>query len=133
MKTKKQRNRERREKLEREAAARHREKQEQTYHKKPNKWAVPWNDHIKVTIEPPKPWRPDQPHYPSLNGGVAPAHTSTVRPRYEGEMLDRELKAKEEIERKKTQVAPLYNKGGYMYITEGTNPRDIGRKTSEIS
>lgn len=33
-----------------------------------------------------------------------------------------------EIERKKTQIAPAYNKGGYQYITEGTDPSDLGRK-----
>lgn len=33
-----------------------------------------------------------------------------------------------EIERKKKQIAPAYNKGGYQYITEGTDPSDLGRK-----
>lgn len=33
-----------------------------------------------------------------------------------------------EIERKKKQVAPAYNKGAVMYITEGTDPATLGRK-----
>lgn len=32
------------------------------------------------------------------------------------------------IERKKKQVAPAYNKGATMYITEGTDPASLGRK-----
>jgi hypothetical protein len=33
-----------------------------------------------------------------------------------------------EIERKKTRVAPAYNKGATQYITEGTDPTTLGRK-----
>jgi hypothetical protein len=33
-----------------------------------------------------------------------------------------------EIERKKTRVAPAYNKGATQYITDGTDPRYLGRK-----
>lgn len=33
-----------------------------------------------------------------------------------------------EIERKKKRVAPIWNKGGVMYITEGTDPSTLGRK-----
>jgi hypothetical protein len=33
-----------------------------------------------------------------------------------------------EIERKKTRVAPAYNKGAIQYLTEGTDPTTIGRK-----
>ena len=33
-----------------------------------------------------------------------------------------------EIERKKTRVAPAYNKGATQYITEGTDPTHLGRK-----
>ncbi len=33
-----------------------------------------------------------------------------------------------EIERKKTRVAPAYNKGAVQYLTEGTDPATIGRK-----
>lgn len=36
--------------------------------------------------------------------------------RYEGEMAEREQAARVEIERKKTMVAPICNKGGYQYI-----------------
>jgi hypothetical protein len=33
-----------------------------------------------------------------------------------------------EIERKKTRVAPAYNKGAIQYLTDGTDPATIGRK-----
>jgi hypothetical protein len=33
-----------------------------------------------------------------------------------------------EIERKKTKVAPAYNKGAVQYLTDGTDPATIGRK-----
>lgn len=33
-----------------------------------------------------------------------------------------------EIERKKTRVAPAFNKGAVQYLTEGTDPTTIGRK-----
>lgn len=50
--------------------------------------------------------------------------------RYEGEMAEREAAAQVEIERKKTMVAPICNKSGYMYI--GDVPPEVvktlGRK-----
>ena len=33
-----------------------------------------------------------------------------------------------EIERKKTRVAPAYNKGATQYITDGADPKTLGRK-----
>lgn len=33
-----------------------------------------------------------------------------------------------EIEKKKTRVAPAYNKGAVQYLTEGADPTTIGRK-----
>jgi hypothetical protein len=48
--------------------------------------------------------------------------------RYEGEMAEREAVAQKEIERKKMQVAPMYSKGAYQYITEGTDLKTLGRK-----
>jgi len=43
---------------------------------------------------------------------------------------DREESAEtiREIERKKTRVAPAYNKGATMYITDETDPSSLGRK-----
>lgn len=43
---------------------------------------------------------------------------------------DREESAEtiKEIERKKTRVAPAYNKGATMYITDETDPVSLGRK-----
>lgn len=50
--------------------------------------------------------------------------------RYEGEMAEREALAQKEIERKKTMVAPICNKGGYQYV--GDVPPEVvqtlGRK-----
>lgn len=51
-----------------------------------------------------------------------------TRPTYEGEMLQREIEAQKEIARKKMRVAPAYNKGAYQYITDETDPSDLGRK-----
>lgn len=51
--------------------------------------------------------------------------------RYDGEMADREAAAQIEVERKKTMVAPLYNKAGYEYIggiTDATILKNLGRK-----
>lgn len=33
-----------------------------------------------------------------------------------------------EIERKKTRLVPAYNKGAVQYVTDGTDPRYIGKK-----
>lgn len=44
------------------------------------------------------------------------------------EMLAREAVAQEEIKRKRKRVAPAYNKGGYQYITDDTDPKTLGRK-----
>lgn len=49
-------------------------------------------------------------------------------PRYTDEMLEREQKAQEEIERKKKRLAPHYSKGPYQYITDDTPLEDLGRK-----
>lgn len=50
---------------------------------------------------------------------------------YEGELAEREVKARQELERKKQFVAVAYNKGGYVYL--GENPpeeivKSIGKK-----
>lgn len=50
------------------------------------------------------------------------------RKNYQGEMLERERLAQEEIERKKQRIAPAYSKGAYQYITDETDPRELGRK-----
>jgi hypothetical protein len=51
-----------------------------------------------------------------------------VAPKYEGEMLEREIAAQQEIERKKKRTAPAYSKGAYQYITDETDIKEIGRK-----
>jgi hypothetical protein len=64
-------------------------------------------------------------HIPSL--GVT-THKSVEQPRYEGEMLERELAAQKEIERKKQCVAPAYNKGAYQYVGSEEQAKWIGKK-----
>lgn len=39
-----------------------------------------------------------------------------------------EAAAQKEAERRKGQVAPLFNKGAYQYITSESQLHDIGRK-----
>lgn len=51
-----------------------------------------------------------------------------VAPRYEGEMIEREMVAQKEIEKKKKRTAPAYSKGAYQYITDETDISEIGRK-----
>lgn len=52
-------------------------------------------------------------------------------PVYEGDMAEREKLAQVEIAKKKTMVAPIFNKSGYQYIGD-INPKDIGKKTSQL-
>lgn len=44
------------------------------------------------------------------------------------EMQAREDAAQKEIERKRKRVAPLYNKGGYQFVTDDTDLTTLGRK-----
>lgn len=41
---------------------------------------------------------------------------------------EREALAQKEIERKKKCTAPLWNKGGYMYVSDAEDPTTIGKK-----
>ena len=56
-----------------------------------------------------------------------PEYTNKA-PVYEGELAEREAAARLELERKKKQVAPLFNKGAYQLITDESQLKDIGRK-----
>lgn len=57
--------------------------------------------------------------YEPLKARIVPQVTATPREsvKYEGQMLERELKALQETELRKKQVAPLGNKMGYQYVT----------------
>lgn len=44
------------------------------------------------------------------------------------DMAAREVIAQEEKDRKRTRLAPAYNKGPVMYITDDTDPTELGRK-----
>lgn len=48
--------------------------------------------------------------------------------RYTGEMAERERLAQEELDRKRSRVAPAYSKGAYQYISDETDISDLGRK-----
>jgi hypothetical protein len=68
----------------------------------------------------------DVAHYPS-----APSISVTEEGIFLEEGHDwaaREQAAQEEIERKKKRTAPLYNKGGYQYISDDTDLTTVGRK-----
>jgi len=56
--------------------------------------------------------------------GVLPVRSVMDPRRWEGESAEtiREIRAKS------TRVAPAFNKGGYVYLTEETDPTTIGRK-----
>ena len=56
--------------------------------------------------------RPDQ-LIPSAP--ITGAHSVRIPPQYEGEMLERELAARAELERKKKFVAPMH-KSNYIYV-----------------
>lgn len=78
---------------------------------------------------PEAPFRRDTgPRIPSLGTNDWIAIGEKVGFCYEGEMAEREKRAQQEIARKKMSVAPLYNKGGYQYITPETDPKTLGRK-----
>ncbi len=70
------------------------------------------------------------PEIPSLVTKPKPFVPEVV---YEGEMLERELLALEEIERKKKRVAIICPKSSYQYITDESLLRDLGKKTSQLS
>ena len=44
------------------------------------------------------------------------------------ELALREALAQQEKDRKRKRLAPAYNKGPVMYITDETNPAELGRK-----
>lgn len=56
-----------------------------------------------------------------------PKHKPREKTKLSKEMLERELEAQQEIERKKQCVAPAYNKGAYQYIGSREQAKDIGK------
>jgi len=70
----------------------------------------------------------DWSNIPSGGTGVGNAKIRNNERYEDPELIERERKAQEEIAYKKTCVAPAYNKGGYQYITEGTDLKTLGRK-----
>jgi hypothetical protein len=74
---------------------------------------------------------------PSLGPNAKPARSSHVGPDTSdwsneelAEWRAREAAAQAEVERKKTMVAPLYNKGGYQYVGDAPPEvvKTLGRK-----
>jgi hypothetical protein len=64
-------------------------------------------------------------HFPSA---PMPRAMIAIKPKYSGELAEREMEAQKEIERKKYRVAPLYSKGGYQLIPEDMDLTTLGRK-----
>ncbi len=125
-KTKRQRNKERLDKQEAAALIRKIEKRIATAsHTK-----HPVTPEAKRVYVPAKSYRPDagERKIPSRNNGVEPVRKPNVLVKYTDDMAVREAEAQVEVERKKKRIAPMYNKGAYQYVTDGTDPKDIGRK-----
>lgn len=91
-----------------------------------------WKD-LKSGWNGPAPYRPETKRYESkIDEFLATVPPATVcnKPKYEGELAEREEKARKELERKKKFVALTTNKGTYEFI--GENPseqvlKDLGR------
>ena len=64
-----------------------------------------------------KAFRRETPRHPSLRVSASEL-TLPARPQLSPEMEAREQKALLEIEAKKKRTAPVYNKGGYQYLTD---------------
>lgn len=67
------------------------------------------------------------PSGPTLNPRISSSVISLLE---DEEYSKRESLAREEIERKKSMVAPLYNKGGYQYVGDAPPEiiKNLGRK-----
>lgn len=62
---------------------------------------------------------------------TAPRHVKYQKVELTPEMAERERIAREELERKKKRMAPLYNKGGYQYVDPDAPSeivKNLGRK-----
>jgi hypothetical protein len=67
--------------------------------------------------------------YPSkVSTGYIPLGPSVGSPTYTPEMQEREDAARLQIEARKKQVAPAYNKGGLQYITNPDDFKTMGKK-----
>ena len=94
-----------------------------------------WQERVGTVSKIHKEFTPliPKPVFRRDEGESYPSHETTLgivakdKPKYTGEMLEREKKAQEEIERKKLCVAVPYNKGPIMYVA-GYNPKDFGKK-----
>jgi len=131
MKTKAQKNRDRLDKLNKAAAVRKSKKKyddllQGCVHSRTLLSCLK-SDKKEKDLLPVKPWE-------KRNENIIIEKTKLVRAKkekpvkYTGEMLEREKKAQEEIEKKKMRIAPAYSKGAYQYITDDTDLTDLGRK-----
>lgn len=108
------------------------------FYQGPQKQERPIGKPVKRTPRPFVTLAPRHYHDEGYNTRSLPSCTSAYdkardplfasKTRYEGEMADREAAARVEIERKKTMVAPLYNKGPYQMITSAEQCLTMGRK-----
>lgn len=85
-----------------------------------------------VPLKPAKVFRRDEgTEYPSAKPSQIPSVSVKKAPKYEGEMLEREQKAQEEIAKKRKRVAPLH-KSNYIYISDDIDPAGLGRKNEVL-
>jgi hypothetical protein len=80
----------------------------------------------KSKLLSPTPYRRETPPIPSatIKDTIRPVERKEVSP----EMEIREKIAQAEIQKKKSRVAILYNKGGLQYISDEMDPKTFGRK-----
>lgn len=64
---------------------------------------------------------------PSTRLPPAPQAREVIYEENHDEMVEREAKARLEIERKKLCVAPAFNKGGYTYVYSEEQAKMVGR------
>ena len=57
----------------------------------------------------------------------SPGRVQSCNQAYEGEMAEREAAARAEADRRKSCVAPAYNKGAYQPVWTTEQAKDIGR------
>ena len=80
----------------------------------------------KSKLLSPTPYRRETPLIPSatIKDTIRPSERKEMTP----EMVLREEIAQAEIQKKKSRVAILYNKGGLQYISDEMDPKTFGRK-----
>lgn len=85
---------------------------------KDTSWRSQYSDSLKV----------DRPSTQYESAGMSGSASSCANRSIMANLHKETEKVREEILRKASRTAPLYNKGGYQYITDGTDLSDVGKK-----